>query len=147
MKKDAFAVRYNSHLRIDRRQNCVRLLRVRTRAVVINVAASLQRQWAGVIIPQAKAIAIRLLSRAIAAGSGPRNFSSWGEALGNGNFLNPLKAAETMTGHIVRISGGDLSYETIEYDSIFAIALTLFIMTMILNLISRWVVRRFRQEY
>jgi phosphate transport system permease protein len=52
-----------------------------------------------------------------------------------------------MTGHIVRISGGDLSYESIEYDSIFAIALMLFLMTFLLNLISRWVVRRFRQEY
>jgi phosphate transport system permease protein len=84
---------------------------------------------------------------AIAAGSGPRNFNSWGEALNNFNFLNPFKAAETMTGHIVRISGGDLTYESIQYDSIFAIALTLFIMTLILNLISRWIVRRFRQEY
>ena len=52
-----------------------------------------------------------------------------------------------MTGHIVRISGGDLSYESIEYDSIFAIALMLFVMTLVLNVISRWVVNRFRQEY
>ena len=52
-----------------------------------------------------------------------------------------------MTGHIVRISGGDISYESIEYDSIFAIALMLFLMTFLLNVISRWVVRRYRQEY
>ena len=52
-----------------------------------------------------------------------------------------------MTGHIVRISGGDLSYDSIDYDSIFAIALVLFVMTLVLNVISRWVVRRFREEY
>ena len=52
-----------------------------------------------------------------------------------------------MTGHIVRISGGDISFDSIDYDSIFAIAFMLFIMTLILNIISRWVVRRFRQEY
>ena len=52
-----------------------------------------------------------------------------------------------MTGHIVRISGGDISYESIDYDSLFAIGLTLFVMTLILNFISRWIVRRFREVY
>lgn len=47
----------------------------------------------------------------------------------------------------MRISGGDLSYDSIDYDSIFAIAFLLFILTMVLNIISRWIVRRYRQEY
>lgn len=72
---------------------------------------------------------------AIAAGAGP--------AL----TLNPFRAAETMTGHIVRISGGDLSYDSLDYNSIFAIALVLFVMTLTLNIISRSVVRRFREVY
>ena len=72
---------------------------------------------------------------AIAAGAGP--------AL----TLNPFRAAETMTGHIVRISGGDLSYDSLDYNSIFAIALVLFLMTLTLNIISRSVVRRFREVY
>jgi phosphate transport system permease protein len=84
---------------------------------------------------------------AIAAGAGPRNYDSWGDAVSGLKFLSPFKAAETMTGHIVRISGGDLSYDSIDYDSIFAIALMLFLITMALNLISRWVVRRYREEY
>ena len=84
---------------------------------------------------------------AIAAGAGPRNFNSWGEALRGLALFNPFKAAETMTGHIVRISGGDISYESIDYDSLFAIGLTLFLITFALNLISRWVVKRFREEY
>jgi phosphate transport system permease protein len=72
---------------------------------------------------------------AIAAGAGP-NFT-----------FNPFESAETMTGHIVRISGGDLSYDSIDYNSIFAIGLTLFIITLILNIISRFVVNHFREEY
>lgn len=84
---------------------------------------------------------------AIAAGAGPRNFNSWSDAFHNLAIFNPFKAAETMTGHIVRISGGDISYESIDYDSLFAIGLTLFVITFTLNLISRWVVRRFREAY
>jgi phosphate transport system permease protein len=72
---------------------------------------------------------------ALAAGAGP-NFT-----------FNPFKPAETMTGHIVRISGGDLSYDSIDYNSIFAIGLFLFFITLVLNIISQQVVRRFREVY
>ena len=72
---------------------------------------------------------------AIAAGAGP-NFT-----------LNPFKAAETMTGHIVRISGGDLSYNSIDYNSIFAIGLMLFFITLLLNFISQRIVRHYREIY
>lgn len=72
---------------------------------------------------------------AIAAGAGPA-FT-----------INPFESAETMTGHIVRISGGDLSYDSIDYNSIFAIGLMLFFMTLSLNIVSRRFVARFREEY
>jgi len=72
---------------------------------------------------------------AIAAGAGP-NFT-----------FNPFKAAETMTGHIVRISGGDLSYDSLDYNSLFAIGLMLFFMTLGLNIISQRIVKRFREVY
>ena len=61
--------------------------------------------------------------------------------------FNPFEAAETMTGHIVRISGGDLSYDSIDYNSIFAIGIVLFLITLGLNLVSRRIVRRFREVY
>ena len=48
---------------------------------------------------------------------------------------------------MVRISGGDLSYDSIDYNSIFAIGLLLFIVTFILNLISQRIVRHFREVY
>jgi len=60
---------------------------------------------------------------------------------------NPFMPAETITGHIARISGGDLSYGSIDYNSIFALGLTLFAMTFLLNMFSRRLVRRFREVY
>ncbi|HEY0739625.1 MAG TPA: phosphate ABC transporter permease subunit PstC [Herpetosiphonaceae bacterium] len=61
--------------------------------------------------------------------------------------FNPFKAAETMTGHIARISGGDISYGSIDYTSVYAIGLTLFVMTLALNILSQRIVRRFREVY
>jgi phosphate transport system permease protein len=72
---------------------------------------------------------------ALAAGAGP-NFT-----------LNPFEAAETMTGYIARISGGDVSYGSIDYQSVFAVGLTLFVLTLCFNLVSSIVVRRFREVY
>ncbi len=72
---------------------------------------------------------------ALAAGAGP-NLT-----------LNPFKGAETITGHIVRISGGDVSYDSMDYNSLFALALVLFLFTLMLNIISRRIVRKFREVY
>jgi phosphate transport system permease protein len=83
---------------------------------------------------------------AVAAGAGPRNWT-WGEDPLFEHILNPFKSAETMTGHIVRISGGDLSYQSMDYNSLFAIGLLLFLVTLGLNVISRRIVLRFREVY
>jgi phosphate transport system permease protein len=115
-------------------------------AIKVVLPAAISGIAAAIIVGMSRAVGETMVV-AIAAGAGPRNFASWGDALGGLNFLNPFKAAETMTGHMVRISGGDLSYDSIDYDSIFAIGLMLFIFTMMLNLISRWIVKRFREEY
>jgi phosphate transport system permease protein len=72
---------------------------------------------------------------ALAAGAGP-NFT-----------LNPFEAAETMTGHIARISGGDLSFNSVDYNSIFSIGLALFVITLVLNVASDLIIRRFREVY
>ena len=72
---------------------------------------------------------------AIAAGAGS-NFT-----------FNPFEAAETMTGHIVRISGGDISYDSVDYNSLFAIGLLLFLMTLVLNVLSARIVARFCEVY
>jgi phosphate transport system permease protein len=89
---------------------------------------------AAVILGISRAIGEAMIV-AIAAGAGP-NFT-----------INPFEAAETMTGHIVRISGGDISYDSLDYNSLFAIALMLFLFTFLLNVISQRVIRRFREVY
>ena len=55
--------------------------------------------------------------------------------------LNPFEGAETITGHIARISTGDLSFGSIDYNSLFALGLALFVMTLVLNLISGAITR------
>jgi len=100
----------------------------------IVVPAALSGIGAAFIIGISRAVGETMIV-AVAAGSGP-NFT-----------FNPFESAETMTGHIARISGGDLSYNSIDYNSLFAIALMLFLVTLILNLISQWVVQRFREQY
>jgi phosphate transport system permease protein len=53
-----------------------------------------------------------------------------------------------MTGYMVRISGGDLSYGSIDYQSIFAVGHgCLFTLTLLLNIVSQRIVRRFREVY
>ena len=79
---------------------------------------------------------------ALAAGAGPCILYG-----ANANCFQAFGPAETMTGHIVRISGGDLSYNSLDYNSLFAIGLTLFVFTFILNLISRYITTRFREVY
>ncbi len=115
-------------------------------ALKVVTPAALSGLAAAFIVAVSRAIGETMIV-AIAAGAGPRNFDSWSDAFHNLAIFNPFKAAETMTGHIVRISGGDISYESIDYDSLFAIGLTLFLITFALNLISRRVVKRFREVY
>lgn len=103
-------------------------------AIKVVVPAAFSGIAAAFIVAISRAIGETMVV-AIAAGAGPA-FT-----------LNPFKAAETMTGHIVRISGGDLSYDSIDYNSIFAIGLLLFLMTLTLNIISRYVVKRYREVY
>lgn len=103
-------------------------------AVRVVVPAAFSGIAAAIIVAASRAIGETMIV-ALATGAGPA-FT-----------FNPFEAAETMTGHIVRISGGDLAFDTLDYNSIFAIGLLLFLMTLSLNIISQRVVRRFREVY
>ena len=61
--------------------------------------------------------------------------------------LNPLESIETMTAFIVRISKGDLPADSLEYRTIFAVGLALFVTTMLLNILAQWFVARTREKY
>jgi phosphate transport system permease protein len=103
-------------------------------AIRIVLPAAISGIMAAFIVAISRAIGETMIV-ALAAGAGP-NFT-----------FNPFKSAETMTGHIVRISGGDISYDSIDYNSIFAIGLVLFFITLLLNIISQFIVRRYREVY
>jgi len=72
---------------------------------------------------------------AIAAGQQPRLTA------------NPLVPVETMTAYIVQVSLGDTPAGTIEYRTIFAVGMLLFVGTFLLNLVSAWLRERYREEY
>ncbi len=66
----------------------------------------------------------------------------------NPNFtLNPFVPIETMTAYIVQVSMGDAPTGTLEFKTIFAVALSLFVITLGMNLLSQFIVRRFREVY
>jgi phosphate transport system permease protein len=103
-------------------------------ALRVVVPAALSGIAAALILGISRAVGETMIV-AVAAGAGAK-FT-----------LNPFKGAETITGHIVRIAGGDLSYDSVDYNSIFALGLLLFLVTLGLNILSRHIVRRFREVY
>lgn len=72
---------------------------------------------------------------AIAAGQQPRL------------TFDPTVPVETMTAYIVQISLGDTPQGTLEYRTIFAVGMLLFVGTFGLNLVSAWLRERYREEY
>jgi phosphate transport system permease protein len=60
---------------------------------------------------------------------------------------NPLESIQTMTAYIVQASLGDTPQGTIAYRTLFAVAMTLFLITLAMNVLSQWVLSRFREEY
>ena len=52
-----------------------------------------------------------------------------------------------MTAYIVQVSMGDTPTGSVAYHSVFAVGSLLFVMTLIMNILSQMVVRKYRQEY
>jgi phosphate transport system permease protein len=103
-------------------------------AVKVLIPSALSGILAAVILAGSRAFGETMIV-ALAAGSGPRL------------TLNPFQSAETITGHIARISGGDISYHSVDYNSLFSLALVLFVVTLLLNIASNVISARFREAY
>jgi phosphate transport system permease protein len=56
--------------------------------------------------------------------------------------LDPTQSIQTMTAYIVQVSLGETPHGTVVYDTIFAVGLVLFAMTLVMNVVAQWVVRR-----
>jgi len=103
-------------------------------ALKVVVPAAFSGITAAFILAASRAIGETMIV-AIAAGQQPRLTG------------NPFVPIETMTAYIVQVSLGDTPQGTIEYRTIFAVGMLLFVMTFGLNLVSTWLRERFREEY
>ena len=61
--------------------------------------------------------------------------------------LDVRESIQTLTAYIVQVSLGDTPFGSIEYQSIFAVGLLLFAVTLGMNVFGRWFLKRYREEY
>ena len=102
--------------------------------VRVVLPAALSGIAASVVLGLSRAIGETMIV-ALAAGSQP-NLS-----------LDPREGMQTMTGFIANKAGGENPVGSTSYDSLFAVGMTLFVITLLINVVSIWLVRRYRQEY
>lgn len=103
-------------------------------ALKVTVPAASSGIVVSVILAISRAIGETMIV-AIAAGQQPRL------------TLNPLVPVETLTAYIVQVSLGDVQHGSVEYRTIFAAGITLFVFTFILNTISHWIRDKYREKY
>jgi phosphate transport system permease protein len=61
--------------------------------------------------------------------------------------LDVTQSIQTMTAYMVQVFGGDVGYGTTLYYSVYAVGMTLFVFTFIMNILAQYISRRFREEY
>ena len=103
-------------------------------AVRVVVPAALSGIVAACILALSRAVG-ETMAVVLAAGSTPQ-FT-----------VNPFESVQTMTGFIVQVALGDAPAGSIEYKSLFAVGMTLFLMTLLMNAISQALLHRFRDVY
>jgi len=96
--------------------------------------AALSGIAAAVVLGLSRAIGETMIV-ALAAGSAP-NLS-----------IDPREGMQTMTGFIAATAGGENPVGSLSYNTLFAVGLLLFVITLVVNVISIALVRRFRQVY
>lgn len=103
-------------------------------AITVVLPAATSGVVASIILAISRAVGETMVV-AVAAGQQPN--LTW----------NPMEPAATMTAYIVQVSLGDLPHGTLEYQTIFAVGLTLVIMTLGFNVFGHYLRQRFREMY
>jgi len=103
-------------------------------AVKVIVPAASSGILVSIILAFSRAIGETMIV-AIAAGQQPRL------------TLDPRVPIETITTYIVQVSSGDVPHASLEYRTIFAAGLTLFVITFLLNNISYFIKKKYREQY
>lgn len=102
--------------------------------------AALSGIVASIILALSRAIGETMIV-SLAAGQNPQPID------GSLDFLNPLIPVMTMTSFIVQVSQGDVPFGSLAYKTIFTVGMSLFLITLSLNIVSYGLVRRFREKY
>jgi len=101
----------------------------------------------GIVLPAAMSGIMASFLLAIARAVG----ETMAVVLAGGNLaritLNPLESVQTMTAYIVEITQGDIPQGSLEHRTIFAVGLTLFVSTLMLNVAAQWILSRVREKY
>ncbi len=103
-------------------------------AIRVIFPAALSGIVASIVLAISRAVGETMIV-VLAAGSTP-NFT-----------LNPVESIQAMTAYIATTATGDISTGSIDYKSVFAVGAVLFVMTLIMNVISIRLVRRYREVY
>lgn len=103
-------------------------------AVKVVVPAALSGIISAFLLAVARAIGETMIV-ALAAGNRPHV------------TLNPTEDVQTMTGYMVQMANGDVSTFDVAYYSLYAVAFTLFLITLTLTMIGNLVRRRYREKY
>ncbi|MGL4818864.1 MAG: phosphate ABC transporter permease subunit PstC [Bacilli bacterium] len=102
--------------------------------VKVILPAALSGIIASIVLAISRAIGETMIV-AIAAGSSPTL------------TFNPIDSIQTMTSFIVQVSLGDAGYATTIYYSMYAVGMTLFVFTLVMNMLAQWISQKFREVY
>ena len=103
-------------------------------SIKVVVPAALSGIIAAFVLGLSRAIGETMLVT-IAAGATPRL------------TFNPIESIQTMTAYIVQLALGEAANGSIEYQSIYAVGILLFLITFSMNTLGHWIVKRWRNVY